>query len=99
MEPLKNFSFPSGHASSGFIFYGLLAYLIWKTNIPRAYKLIIATLLILLSLLIGFSRLYLRMHYPSDVIAGFCNGFAWLILSIVLLERLKKRADKEVVAG
>jgi undecaprenyl-diphosphatase len=99
MEPLQNFSFPSGHATSGFIFYGLLAYLIWKTNIPNVYKYIIAALLILLSLLIGFSRLYLRMHYPSDVIAGFCSGFAWLILSILVMERLKKKADNEVVAA
>src|SRR5882724_11031702 len=40
IEPLKNFSFPSGHATSGFIFYGLLVYLVWKTNIPVLYKYI-----------------------------------------------------------
>jgi undecaprenyl-diphosphatase len=95
IDPLNNFSFPSGHATSAFIFYGLLAYLIWKTDIPKKYKYISATMLILFSLLIGFSRVYLRVHYPSDVAAGFCIGFAWLLLTIYVLERLKKKSDAE----
>jgi membrane-associated phospholipid phosphatase len=95
IEPLQNFSFPSGHATSAFIFYGLLAYLIWKTNLPKVYKFLIGTVLILFSLLIGFSRVYLRVHYPSDVLAGFCIGFAWLALTITLFERLKKKANTE----
>jgi membrane-associated phospholipid phosphatase len=90
--PLHNFSFPSGHATSGFIFYGLISYLVFKSSIPKPYKYLLTTLLILFSLLIGFSRVYLRVHYPSDVIAGFCIGFAWLLLSIFLMERLKKRS-------
>jgi membrane-associated phospholipid phosphatase len=93
---VSNFSFPSGHATSAFIFYGLLTYLVWKTNIPKVYKYIIGAILLLFSLVIGFSRIYLRVHYTSDVVAGFCIGFAWLILVIWLFERLKKKADKEV---
>jgi undecaprenyl-diphosphatase len=96
MEPLQNFSFPSGHATSGFIFYGLLVYLIWKTKLNLTVKYLAAFLLISFALLIGFSRVYLRMHYPSDVLAGFCIGFAWLFLSIWLLSLLKKRTDREV---
>lgn len=95
IEPLQNFSFPSGHATSGFIFYGLLAYLVWKTDIPKPFKYIAGTILILFSLLIGFSRVYLRLHYPSDVVAGFCIGFAWLVLTIYLFEKLKKKTDRE----
>lgn len=94
--PLNNFSFPSGHATSAFIFYGLLTYLIWKSDIAKLYKYLIGSILILFSLLIGLSRVYLRVHYPSDVLAGFCIGFAWLILTIWLFERLKKKSDKEV---
>lgn len=97
IEPLKNFSFPSGHATSGFIFYGLLAFIVWKMKgVSKPFKYIAGVLLIALSLLIGFSRLYLRMHYPSDVIAGFCIGFAWLILTISILEYLKKKTDKDL---
>jgi membrane-associated phospholipid phosphatase len=98
IAPLNNFSFPSGHATSGFIFYGTLAYLVWKTNISYAYKLTLGSILILFSLLIGFSRVYLRVHYPSDVVAGFCLGFGWLLLCIVLLERLKKETHIEQVS-
>ncbi len=96
IEPLQNFSFPSGHATAAFIFYGLLSYLLWKTNISRLYKCIAASLLISFSLLIGFSRVYLRVHYPSDVLAGFCIGFAWLILIVWLFEGLKKKTDMEM---
>ncbi len=98
IDKIENFSFPSGHATSAFIFYGLLAYLVWKTNIPKIYKYLTGTVLILFSILIGFSRVYLRVHYPSDVVAGFCIGFAWLILTIWLFEGLKKKTDKELQA-
>jgi undecaprenyl-diphosphatase len=96
IERLNNFSFPSGHATSAFIFYGLLTYVIWKTKIPRLYKFVIGFILISFSLLIGFSRIYLRVHYPSDVVAGVCIGFAWLLLTIWLFEHLKEKADKEM---
>jgi undecaprenyl-diphosphatase len=99
IEPLQNFSFPSGHATSGFIFYGLLVYLTWKTNLGKPWKYGIGAVLILLALLIGFSRIYLRMHYPSDVLAGFCIGFSWLFFSIWLLNRLKKKSGRELAAG
>ncbi|HET6722967.1 MAG TPA: phosphatase PAP2 family protein [Chitinophagaceae bacterium] len=91
IEPLKNYSYPSGHASLGFIFYGLLAYLISGANIRRAYKYCIAGLFMLFSLLVGFSRIYLRIHHTSDVIAGFCQGLVWLSISIWFLERRSNR--------
>lgn len=97
IDPLSNFSFPSGHATSGFIFYGLIAYLIWKTKLPRVYKVVCAVLLVSFSLLIGFSRVYLRMHFPSDVLGGFCIGFSWLLLALYTFHLLKKKADKETV--
>ena len=96
IDKLENFSFPSGHATSAFIFYGLLTYLVWKTRIPKFYKFIVGTMLILFSLLIGFSRIYLRVHYLSDVLAGICIGFAWLILTVWLFEKLKKKSDTEL---
>ena len=96
VEPLNNFSFPSGHATSAFIFYGLLTYLVWKTNISKGYKYLLGFVLIFFSLLIGLSRIYLRLHYPSDVGAGVCIGFAWLLLTVWLFEKLKKKADREL---
>lgn len=96
IDKLVNFSFPSGHATSPFIFYGLLTYLVLKTEIPKLHKYTIAIILILFSLLIGFSRIYLRVHYLSDVLAGICIGFAWLFLAVWLFEKLKKRSEKEL---
>lgn len=94
---LENFSFPSGHATSGFIFFGLLTYLTWKTSIPILYKYLAGAIFIPFSLLIGFSRIYLRVHYPSDVAAGFCIGFAWLLIAIWQMERLKEKAADETI--
>jgi undecaprenyl-diphosphatase len=88
VEALTNFSFPSGHATSAFIFYGLLIYLLWKEHIPTMSKYIGTTFLFAFALLIGFSRIYLQVHYLSDVIAGFCLGFAWVSLALLILERL-----------
>jgi membrane-associated phospholipid phosphatase len=93
IEPLENYSYPSGHASLGFIFYGLLGYLVWKLSMKQTYKYIIAGSLVLFSLLIGFSRIYLRIHHTSDVIAGFCQGIAWLSISIWLLEKTKSSSE------
>ena len=87
IEPLENYSYPSGHASLGFIFYGLLTYLVLRSAMRPVYKYTISGFLIFFSLIIGFSRIYLRIHHTSDVIAGFCLGFAWLGIAIWFLEK------------
>lgn len=86
-----NYSFPSGHALSGFIFYGFLAYLVWKSHISEKLKILVCSALVLFSFLIDLSRLYLRVHYPSDVVSGFLVGVAWLIGVVWLIERWQKK--------
>ncbi|MEC5158034.1 phosphatase PAP2 family protein [Chryseobacterium sp. MP_3.2] len=83
----ETFSFPSGHATFSFIFYGTLAYFVWLTDLLKSWKYIIMTLLICLSLLIGLSRIYLRVHYASDVLGGFCLGYSWLFLMIYVYRK------------
>ncbi|WP_051190411.1 phosphatase PAP2 family protein [Kaistella palustris] len=78
----SGYSFPSGHATFGFILYGSLAYFVWLSQLPKMVKLLMMTFLMLLSLSIGVSRIYLMVHYPSDVLAGFCLGYSWLFLLI-----------------
>lgn len=97
VDPLTSFSFPSGHATSAFVFYGLLAYLVWQTKLSRPIKWLLSALLIALALLIGFSRVYLRVHYPSDVIGGFFIGFAWIGFAIWFLEKVKAKTKQETV--
>jgi membrane-associated phospholipid phosphatase len=90
LEEASGLSFPSGHALMSVTFYGLLIYIIWKNVPQKGLRLTLALLLLLLILLIGFSRIYLRVHYASDVIAGFCIGFIWLVLTIWLLNEMEK---------
>ena len=77
------FSFPSGHAMGSVILYGGLAFVLYhlyKGKWPFVVGVIIASVLIIL---IGISRIYLGVHYPSDVIAGYAGGVAWLLSSVI----------------
>jgi undecaprenyl-diphosphatase len=91
IRTLDNFSFPSGHALSSFIFCSVLVYLVWKGGLRKAWKWILSVLLILFSISIGISRIVLRYHYASDVIAGFCLALAWVIFSLWLEKKLTSR--------
>jgi undecaprenyl-diphosphatase len=82
-------------------FYGLLIYLAWENVYNRSWKWIATSILVLLILLIGFSRIYLRLHYFSDVIAGFSAGVIWLTLSlwsVRLIERFSQRKIDPIVS-
>jgi undecaprenyl-diphosphatase len=89
LRPAKGLSFPSGHAIMSVTFYGLLIYIIGQTqkNKPVKWPLIIS--LLALIQLIGFSRVYLRVHYASDVAAGYIIGLLWLLISLDLLKRIE----------
>src|SRR6476659_5628928 len=91
VRTLDNFSFPSGHALSSFIFCSVLVYLVWKGGLTKTWKWVLSVLLILFSVSIGISRIVLRYHYASDVIAGFCLAVAWVIFSLWLERKLTSR--------
>jgi len=87
----KGFSFPSGHALISVVFYGLLLHTVWHEVKVKWLRNLLVTLLGILILLIAFSRIYLRVHYASDVIAGLAAGFIWLVLSLRIIHRIEKR--------
>lgn len=83
-------SFPSGHAMISASFYGLLIYLVWQHVENKSLRGLLTVLLTALILLIGLTRVYLRVHYASDVLAGFCAGALWLLIALPLLNRLER---------
>lgn len=83
----KGFSFPSGHSMISCAFYGLIIYFINKKIENKKIKIISSLLLSLLIILIGISRVYLGVHYVSDVIGGFTVSIAYLMVFIKIMER------------
>jgi undecaprenyl-diphosphatase len=74
----SSYSFPSGHAMGSLCFYGVLAAILAARARGWRIKCCIWTSAIVLISMIGFSRIYLGVHYPSDVIAGYCAGAVWV---------------------
>ncbi len=96
LEPALGYSFPSGHSMMSFAFYGLLLYLTAKYIRHRALRFVFSMVLLMLILLIGFSRIYLRVHYASDVLAGFAIGIVWLVFSLRILNNIEAFSKKKL---
>lgn len=96
LEAAKGLSFPSGHALFSITFYGLMIYIVFKSSWKKGLKWTLIFFLLALILIIGFSRIYLRVHYASDVIAGFCVGFIWLVFSVWMLNRMENFSRKKL---
>ena len=77
LPPAESYSFPSGHALGSLCFYGILAMLISSRSDTHRRRWIVSLAAVWI-LLIGFSRVYLGMHYPTDVLAGYLLGISWL---------------------
>jgi membrane-associated phospholipid phosphatase len=87
------YSFPSGHSFCAIVVFGLLAYWLAAKATPwRRRGFWIASICFIF--LVGFSRVFLGAHYPSDVIGGFAVGYPWLWGCLALSEVLKNRADR-----
>lgn len=83
-----SFSFPSGHATLSMAFYGYIIYLFWVSKRSWSQKINILFAGIFLISLVGFSRLYLGVHYFSDVAGGWLLGLLWLLIGISVTEVL-----------
>jgi membrane-associated phospholipid phosphatase len=93
-EPLATaagFSFPSGHAMVSLTVYGALAFVIAAHASTRRERILVVGSALALVLAIGFSRVYLGVHYASDVLAAYCAGLAWLALCGLTLCLLRLR--------
>ncbi len=81
----QGLSFPSGHSSGAVVAYGMMAYLAMRL-LPKAWRLPALMAALTLALTVGISRVVLRVHFASDVAAGFASGSAWLALCITSVE-------------
>lgn len=95
---IGGYSFPSGHAMNAFTVYGTLTFLLWRHIFNRAGRILLLLFSAFVVFMIGISRIYLGVHYPSDVIGGyFASGF-WLATSIWFfqwyMERLPRPASR-----
>lgn len=79
-------SLPSGHATIAVAFYGFLAYLLFKQTKNTIVRILIILVTLIIIIAIGFSRLYLGVHYVSDVCAGYLVGLLWLVIGISIAE-------------
>ena len=91
LQNVTGYSFPSGHSFASFTFFGLVTYIIWQTQLPKVYKIILSVMFFLIASLIAISRVYLHVHYASDVLGGFCLSIMWLLLSLWLLHKIGKK--------
>lgn len=95
LDKVPGLSFPSGHAFMSFAFFGLLVYVINKQVKNIWLKYLFIFLCLCLIIIIGLSRIYLRVHYASDVMAGMAIGLMWLVVSLSILNYIEKRRKSE----
>jgi undecaprenyl-diphosphatase len=87
-------SFPSGHAMLSAVVYLTLGAMLVPL-VSRRLKLYVLSVALLLTFLVGVSRVYMGVHYPTDVLAGWAAGLVWATLSQLVLRRLQRRGEAE----
>ena len=92
------YSFPSGHAFASTVFYGMLVYLVWRLTERTWARALAAVVGPLVILAVGLSRVYLNVHYLTDVVAGWLAGAAWLVAVLLVINvvetRFRSRAEE-----
>jgi undecaprenyl-diphosphatase len=80
-------SFPSGHSATAAVFYGLIGYILLRELKSQRAKFITGIILSVVILSVGISRIYLGVHWPTDVLGGYFIAFLWLALIIYIFKR------------
>jgi undecaprenyl-diphosphatase len=92
-------SFPSGHAMGAAVVYLTLGALLARTQAHRRVKAYLLTLAVILTIIVGVSRVYLGVHWPTDVLAGWAVGASWALLCWLVMLRLQRRGEVESEDG
>ncbi|MGE0661207.1 MAG: phosphatase PAP2 family protein [Reyranellaceae bacterium] len=91
IDAVHTMSFPSGHAMSAAVVYLTLGALLARAQPHRRLKIYLASVGVVITVLVGISRVYLGVHWPTDVLAGWCVGSAWALLCWGLTLYLERR--------
>lgn len=95
LVPVSTASFPSGHAMLSAVVYLTLGALLCRIEGPRRVKVYVLSVAVFLTFIIGLSRMYLGVHWPTDVLAGWCAGAAWATLCWRIALALQQRGEIE----
>jgi undecaprenyl-diphosphatase len=91
----ESFSFPSGHSMAALSLYGIISFLLWRHIPKQSGRIVLITVSAIFILVIGISRIYLGVHYPSDIVGAYLISGFWLMFTIWgfinIRERRKKR--------
>jgi undecaprenyl-diphosphatase len=99
LTQVLSLSFPSGHAALSAICYLTLGALLAQTQTSRAIRIHFIATAMVLTLLVGVSRIYLGVHYPTDVLAGWCIGIAWALICWTIMSRFQRSGTVEPAEG
>ncbi|ARF17337.1 phosphatase PAP2 family protein [Sporosarcina ureae] len=88
---ISGYSFPSGHTMMAFSFYTILAYIVWRNVVNSGSRVAIIFLATMMIIMIAVSRIYLGVHFPSDIVGGVLASSVWLFASIAFYQRLQRQ--------
>ncbi|MCF4101524.1 phosphatase PAP2 family protein [Gillisia sp. M10.2A] len=98
---VETLSYPSGHAMSAISFYGFLIYLCYRLKMNRWLKFSLISIFVLLIAAIGISRIYLGVHFPSDIAGGFIAGLIWITFCVLMfnvVDLFKRRTNNAEIS-
>ncbi|WP_158233779.1 phosphatase PAP2 family protein [Sporosarcina sp. P3] len=88
---IGGYSFPSGHTMMAFSLYTILAYIVWRNLVNSGSRVAIILLAAMMIVMIAVSRIYLGVHFPSDIVGGVLASSVWLFASIAFYQRFQRQ--------
>jgi len=95
LTEVQTSSFPSGHSMMSAVIYLTLGVLLSRLVVGAVMRFYVVAVAMLLTALVGFSRVFLGVHYPSDVVAGWTAGLAWALICLLVARILQHRGSVE----